>query len=678
MRVWCAVLVLCSLLSSAWADSPVYFSDTNLKAAVEEELWISDPTPMEMLRLTQLMASSREIGDLAGLEHARNLQELQLPFNRIPDISVVSVLTNLHTLVLNNNQIADISPVAGLTGLRKLDVHNNLLDDISPVAGLVNLHTLYLRINQISDLSPLSGLTHLETLVLRNNQITDITPLSSLTELRYLQLAYNQISDISPLSALTNLESLYLNDNRICDISALAGLTNLETLYLNYNQVSDISPLVGLTSMKRLHIRDNPLSASAYDVYIPMIMSNNPGIHIQYEFRLGLSSTTGGSVVRPGEGEFRYKEGEVVQVQAEAEGGYVFAFWSGAISSEMNPLTITMDTGYDIRANFVSSLEMIHVDDSADGDAGSGDSAISDLQENGTPGHPFDSIQEAIDVASDGASVLVHPGTYREKIDFLGKSIQLVGIDPNDPNRACLPVIDGGGTGPVVTFSGGEGPDCLLMGFAITRGRDPWAAAVRCRNGSPTIAHCLIVGNRATFLNGSVIHCQNSDPVFVNCTIANNAGGGESGALVAENSNVIVTNSIVWGNRPREVWLDGASEAVITYSDVAGGWPGLGNIDADPLFAGPGHWGNEQDPNIAVEPNSPNALWQDGDYYLQSQAGRWDCEMQAWVQDDLTSPCIDAGDPAIPAGSEPIPNGATVNIGAYGGTVHAGKSLQGH
>ena len=59
---------------------------------------------------------------------------------------------------------------------------------------------------------------------------------------------------------------------------------------------------------------------------------------------------------------------------------------------------------------------------------------------------------------------------------------------------------------------------------------------------------------------------------------------------------------------------------------------------------------------------------------MKSQAGRWDPNSESWVKDDLTSPCIDEGDPISPIGLEPFPNGGIINIGAYGGTTEASKS----
>ena len=64
-----------------------------------------------------------------------------------------------------------------------------------------------------------------------------------------------------------------------------------------------------------------------------------------------------------------------------------------------------------------------------------------------------------------------------------------------------------------------------------------------------------------------------------------------------------------------------------------------------------------------------------GDYHLKSQAGRWDSDSQTWVQDSLTSRCIDAGNPGFPMGDEPVDmNNVRINIGAYGGTIEASKT----
>jgi hypothetical protein len=117
------------------------------------------------------------------------------------------------------------------------------------------------------------------------------------------------------------------------------------------------------------------------------------------------------------------------------------------------------------------------------------------------------------------------------------------------------------------------------------------------------------------------------------------------------NSSIIVATDPVNVQAP---YL--ASDIHINYSDVFDeAWAGAGNIDADPIFA---------DPN-------------NGDYHLKSQAGRWDANEGRWTKDEVTSPCIDAGDPKSPIGLEPFPNGGIINMGAYGGTEEASKSYFG-
>ena len=45
-----------------------------------------------------------------------------------------------------------------------------------------------------------------------------------------------------------------------------------------------------------------------------------------------------------------------------------------------------------------------------------------------------------------------------------------------------------------------------------------------------------------------------------------------------------------------------------------------------------------------------------------------------WVQNDVTSSCIDTGDPTSDWSMEPEPKGERVDMGAYGGTTEASKS----
>lgn len=52
---------------------------------------------------------------------------------------------------------------------------------------------------------------------------------------------------------------------------------------------------------------------------------------------------------------------------------------------------------------------------------------------------------------------------------------------------------------------------------------------------------------------------------------------------MAHDSSPTITNSIIWGNTSVDISVS-SGNPVITFSDIGGGWPGEGNLDADPLF----------------------------------------------------------------------------------------------
>jgi len=60
------------------------------------------------------------------------------------------------------------------------------------------------------------------------------------------------------------------------------------------------------------------------------------------------------------------------------------------------------------------------------------------------------------------------------------------------------------------------------------------------------------------------------------------------------------------------------------------------------------------------------------DYHLKSVAGRWNGN--TWVQDSVSSPCIDAGSESSDYCKEPEDNGDRIDIGRYGNTIYASKS----
>jgi len=99
----------------------------------------------------------------------------------------------------------------------------------------------------------------------------------------------------------------------------------------------------------------------------------------------------------------------------------------------------------------------------------------------------------------------------------------------------------------------------------------------------------FLVANNIIFNNSFGIYCFDSDFSIVHNTIADNQ---INGLYVGGSPVPTVTNTILFGvpEEPVVAVDPGASPPIITYSDVQGGWPGEGNIDADPLFARGGYY----------------------------------------------------------------------------------------
>ncbi len=298
----------------------------------------------------------------------------------------------------------------------------------------------------------------------------------------------------------------------------------------------------------------------------------------------------------------------------------------------------------------------------------------------------YRTIQAAIDAAGHGDVIVLQPGQYsgagNQAIAMRGKRVTLTSIDPNDSRIAAATIIGGTEAGPAVSCTSGEDAGCVLAGLTISGAQ----AAIYCNRASPTIRNCRIVGN-----SGAGIELYSyTRPTIRNCIIAGNRGAGimmdsQQGRMglfynypqiinctVVENlvcgikgGSPTIVNSIIYFNQAgangKQIY---SRSPAVTYSDVQGGWPGDGNLDVDPCFARSGSWGGPD-----------GVVWVGGDYHLRSRAGRWDADAQQWGGDAITSPCIDAGDPATGPGQELPPNGGRINLGAYGGTSEAGMSL---
>ncbi len=316
----------------------------------------------------------------------------------------------------------------------------------------------------------------------------------------------------------------------------------------------------------------------------------------------------------------------------------------------------------------------------------------------------YPTIQEGIDAASYGDTVLVATGTYVENINFLGKAITVASHFIYDHNSATIEatIIDGSSpwnpdSASVVTFVSGEGSNSILKGFTITGGTgtsqlgpgrpEHRGGGIFCSYSSPTIINNLIIDNYipdhgSDFDWGGGIGCLVSSPTIANNLILNNSvlgydvGGGiclKSGGspLIVNNTisdnvrggiyvwNVsdpfVITNNIITNNTDFGIWANYNSYG-ISYNDV---WNNDGyNFVYCPPEIGDTTWGTNRNGtpcdsfyNIIRD---PMFVIPGTDYHLQE-----------------SSPCINAGDNYAPGlqdfdfDGNPRIRGGYVDMGAY-------------
>ena len=295
----------------------------------------------------------------------------------------------------------------------------------------------------------------------------------------------------------------------------------------------------------------------------------------------------------------------------------------------------------------------------------------------------YETIQAAIDDSVAGDVILVADGIYtgdgNRDIDFLRKTITLQ--SENGPQNCVIDcqTSESDEHWGVYIHHGGDNP-AVLDGFTIKNS----CGAVACYHNSPIIKNCIITENTAIYggagiyslsASPTIKNCEITDNVaprgpgitavwessctIINCLIARNNANDDSGSIDSDESTIKILNStitanscsdtagggislldsnlemkncVLWGNLPEEIYQSNSS-ASIKYSDIEGGYTGIGNISLDPLFAEPAIG------NYRLLPNSP---------------------------------CIDAGDPYyIPEPDETDLDGNTriidgrIDMGAY-------------
>lgn len=173
----------------------------------------------------------------------------------------------------------------------------------------------------------------------------------------------------------------------------------------------------------------------------------------------------------------------------------------------------------------------------------------------------YSTIQEGIEAANEGDTVLVEIGTYYENLDFEGKNITLAStfILSGDESVIEETVIDGGQNWSVVSFNNGEDSTASLIGFTITNGEAHYGGGIYCKSYNtirgPNLENLIITGNTAVaYINsgcGGGVYSKGVNLQMTDVQISSNFAGFGAGAFF-ENSSPVILGSLVTNNQATE------------------------------------------------------------------------------------------------------------------------------
>lgn len=142
-------------------------------------------------------------------------------------------------------------------------------------------------------------------------------------------------------------------------------------------------------------------------------------------------------------------------------------------------------------------------------------------------------IQEAINAALDADTVLVAPGVYPERINFLGKDIVVASHYIFSPDTSIVgnTVIDADSGGSAVTMINGETQAAMLIGFTV-------------KNGTGT----LYEPGYGTFYVGGGFFLIGASPLICNNIIRNNVTPDGGAGIFSDGGNPTIRNNIIIQN----------------------------------------------------------------------------------------------------------------------------------
>ncbi len=152
--------------------------------------------------------------------------------------------------------------------------------------------------------------------------------------------------------------------------------------------------------------------------------------------------------------------------------------------------------------------------------------------------HP--TIQEAVDIAPEGAVVCVEAGTYTENLEILEHPVHLLGL-----GGSAGTIVDGAGAGRVLHV----GVDATVEGLTLTGGAtDGGGGGALVESASPWLRDVVVSGCSAAGSGGGIALVQ-SAAILSNVAVTGNTSEGVGGGIYVESSGGAIEDVVVTDNR---------------------------------------------------------------------------------------------------------------------------------
>ncbi len=193
----------------------------------------------------------------------------------------------------------------------------------------------------------------------------------------------------------------------------------------------------------------------------------------------------------------------------------------------------------------LEDLEFLVLDTSAEAGVIFIDGQATNAFANGSAQYPFHSIGEAADCASaqtppgEAVTLTLVPGVHIGDASISGYRLHL--------NSSGAAVLQGSGSGPVLSFAGTLSAGSVVEGIEIRGGSGLAGGVLVTDSCSVTLQSCVLTDNQGNLAGGVAVR-NSSDVTLMGCQIQNNSSMNGAGGIGVEGGTATVMASILAGN----------------------------------------------------------------------------------------------------------------------------------